>query len=616
LLPDGRVLVLGGVDASGAVVSQPEMFDPATRQFREASIEALIPRAYQSATVLGDGRVLVTGGLDDRAQPVYDSELWNPTTGDVEVANARLQTPRGKHLAMLLPGGSVLLSGGFLPDGRPADGGEIFDPKTDNVRSVASPEAHALVQSLDGPQAPAIQDSTPAAEATGVRGQDPLVVRFNKRMAVTSLTGQSITLVGPAGAEPIKVVAVEQGMLAFVWPAKELLPASRYTLFVNGATDNAQRPLPMAAIGFDTAAKAAVPDGLAALFDTAPNSVGGLQPTPQEAQLDAQRSQLSAGELQILSLAEANDEAEDWVPGRENFTGRWRADRAASPLESLSPLQARPAITALSGQVLGMNGHAVPGVTLRIGGQEVRTDVTGRFLLQGLQPGFAKMEIDGVTADRSDAHYGYYAARIALKPGQTTVVPYTIWMPRLDPAGTVHIAAPTTTETIVSSPRIPGLELHIPAGTVIRDRQGKIVTELNLTAIPVDRPPFPVPDLGVPVYFTVQPGGAVLQSVTGKPAPGARLFYPNFKGEVPGARGTFWNYDPEDREWFVYGLGTISPNARQAIPDDGVVIHELTGAMFDGGNTPGPQAGPVCTAEDEGDDQCGVGGDPVSTTAS
>ncbi|HEX4419064.1 MAG TPA: RHS repeat-associated core domain-containing protein [Kofleriaceae bacterium] len=148
---------------------------------------------------------------------------------------------------------------------------------------------------------------------------------------------------------------------------------------------------------------------------------------------------------------------------------------------------------------------------------------------------------------------------------------------------------------------------------MIRDRQGQIVTELNLTAIPVDRPPFPVPDLGVPVYFTIQPGGAVLESVTGKPGPGARLFYPNFNHEVPGAHGTFWNYDPDDREWFVYGLGTISPDATQTIPDDGVVIHELTGAMIDGSNTPAPPGPPPCYGDLE-DEDCGVGGDPVNLT--
>jgi len=452
------------------------------------------------------------------------------------------------------------------------------------------PEMRGLAQAPERHDAPVILDSVPAAEAVGVQGQGPLVIRFSKCMAVASLSARSITLVGPAGAEPVTVVPAEQGLLTFVWPGKELMPASRYTLFISGATDDAQRPLPLSAIGFDTAAK------------TSEASVAQVAERPEasRADRDAELARLSLAERQAVLQAERSADPEDWIPGPEHFKGRWHADRARSPLQSLSRLQAPVGITALSGQLLGMNGHAVAGVTLRIGERETRTDLTGRFLLQGIDPGFSKMEIDGASANGPDAHYGYYAARIEIKPNQTNVVPYVIWMPRLDPAGNVHIVAPTTAETVVTSPRIPGLELHIPAGTVIRDRQGRIVTELNLTAIPVDRPPFPVPDLGVPVYFTIQPGGAVLQSVTGKPGAGARLFYPNFRSEVPGARGVFWNYDPEDREWFVYGQGTISRDGKQAIPDEGVVIHELTGAMFNGGNTPPPNGPPTCDCGDSG----------------
>ncbi|HEX3480237.1 MAG TPA: Ig-like domain-containing protein, partial [Kofleriaceae bacterium] len=473
----------------------------------------------------------------------------------------------------------------------------------------AQPSADPASQDFDGSQPPAIESTTPAAEATGVSGRNPLMVQFNKHMAEASLNTRDITLVGPAGAEPVHLVPLQRGRVVFVWPDKELLPASRYTLFIQGATDGAQRPLPLAAIGFDTAAK---PAGTAAIVATdlpgaAPDTAGSPSGAAAQAAIDADAQLRQLGPVEQLAVQQANvgRDPEDWQPGPEHFHGRWRADREPSPLQALPPLQGPDGTTALSGQVLGMNGRAVPGVTLRIADHEIRSDVTGRFLLQGVPAGSVKLEIDGETANRPDAHYGYYAARVDLEPGTTTVLPYVIWMPRLDPAGTVHISAPTTVETVVTSPRIPGLELHIPAGTVIRDRQGKIVTELNMTAIPVDRPPFPVPDLGVPVYFTVQPGGAVLQSVTGKPAPGARLFYPNFKHELPGARGTFWNYDPEDRGWFVYGLGTISHDATQAIPDDGVVIHELTGAMFNGGDTPGPNGPPPC-------DCGGSAGDPVS----
>jgi RHS repeat-associated protein len=481
------------------------------------------------------------------------------------------------------------------------------------VLTVADPALTRSSQSAMIPSAagaatpPALQGSTPAAEATGVSGRIPLVVRFTRPMAAASLSTQSVTLLGPIGAEQIRVLPL--GHLAIVQPLQELLPASRYTLFINGATDDAQRPLPLSTIGFDTAAKSAEVAGGGAVSDAAQ-----IASADRPADATAQLAQLGSVERLAIAQTDATQDPEDWVPGPQHFKGRWRADRTSSPMQTLPPLQAPAGATALSGQVLGMNGRAVPNVTLRVDDREARTDLTGRFLLQGLSPGFAKMEIDGVTANRGDAYYGYYAARIEIKSGRTTVVPYTIWMPRLDPAGTVRIAAPTTTETVVTSPCIPGLELHIPAGTVVRDRHGNIVTDLNLTAIPVDRPPFPVPSLDVPVYFTIQPGGAVLQSVTGEPSPGARLFYPNFNHEVPGARGAFWNYDPEEREWFVYGQGTISPDARQAIPDDGVVIHELTGAMFNGSNAPGPDGPPVCVAGngDGIDVVCGYGGDPVS----
>src|SRR5262249_59111527 len=105
----------------------------------------------------------------------------------------------------------------------------------------------------------------------------------------------------------------------------------------------------------------------------------------------------------------------------------------------------------------------------------------------------------------------------------------------------------------VSSPSIPGLELHLPPNVVIRDRDGNVVTELNLTAIPVNQAPFPLPSLSVPVYFTIQPGGAVIPSLTPE-VTGARLFYPNFHRQLPGAKGAFWNYDASSRDWYIYGL--------------------------------------------------------------
>jgi YD repeat-containing protein len=99
----------------------------------------------------------------------------------------------------------------------------------------------------------------------------------------------------------------------------------------------------------------------------------------------------------------------------------------------------------------------------------------------------------------------------------------------------------------------------------------------------------------------------------------ARLYYPNYQRQLPGAKGLVWNYDPTGVGWFVYGLGTVSADGRQLVPDAGVVLQEFTGAMFNGDTPPPPDGGPG----DDDDDGCGPnpdegcpdsaeGGEPVS----
>jgi len=100
-------------------------------------------------------------------------------------------------------------------------------------------------------------------------------------------------------------------------------------------------------------------------------------------------------------------------------------------------------------------------------------------------------------------------------------------MTPLDTAHKVTIPSPTTGEFVVTSPALPGLEVHLPPNATIKDYDGKVVRELSITKIPITRPPFPSPGgVAVPFYFTVQPGGSYIY-VTGSGPAGARLFYPN-----------------------------------------------------------------------------------------
>jgi N-acetylneuraminic acid mutarotase len=80
LLPDGRVLIVGGGANGGpesGTFSSGEVYDPATGTWAPtASMTAA--RARFSATLLADGRVLVVGGVDDRgdSEPLASAELY------------------------------------------------------------------------------------------------------------------------------------------------------------------------------------------------------------------------------------------------------------------------------------------------------------------------------------------------------------------------------------------------------------------------------------------------------------------------------------------------------------------------------------------------------------
>jgi Domain of unknown function (DUF6531) len=155
-----------------------------------------------------------------------------------------------------------------------------------------------------------------------------------------------------------------------------------------------------------------------------------------------------------------------------------------------------------------------------------------------------------------------------------------------------QLASPTAQETVITTPRIPGLELHLPPQTVITDRDGKVVREISITPIPVDQPPFPLPPgVQVPIYFTIQPGGAyVAVHAYGNAREGAWLVYPNYTNRPVGTEHQFWHYDPEEKGWHVYGMGAVAAGGRQVVPNRDVVLYEFTGAMIDG-QDPGPDGG-------------------------
>jgi hypothetical protein len=129
LLPDGRVLVMGGTDSVN-VLKSSELFDPSTETWR-ASGDMKAARRGHSATLLADGKVLVTGGFDGKAA-LATAEIYDPSTGVWTATLGPMVSSRRFHSAVLLSDGKVLIAGGVVGPLVTADpkATELYNPAT------------------------------------------------------------------------------------------------------------------------------------------------------------------------------------------------------------------------------------------------------------------------------------------------------------------------------------------------------------------------------------------------------------------------------------------------------------------------------------------------------
>jgi hypothetical protein len=151
LLPDGAVLLAGGLDNNGNILGSAELFEPGANGGPDAftalgpamtPLQMNTPRVAHSATYLDPqtvagprgGMVLIAGGSFDLSAELYDPSTgtFSCVSGNPGACNASMRDVRFLHTATLLDSGLVLFAGGSLLTARgqlfPESSAELFDP--------------------------------------------------------------------------------------------------------------------------------------------------------------------------------------------------------------------------------------------------------------------------------------------------------------------------------------------------------------------------------------------------------------------------------------------------------------------------------------------------------
>ena len=140
LLNTGNILIAGGMTENlnmppgtpTPVTATAELFNAGSLTFSYTTGSLATPRAAHTATLLPDGKVLIVGGVDANGQALASAELYDPATGTFSGAGS-LQTPRTYHYASLnsVPPGQptqVFIYGGSTTGlSKPDDGWELWD---------------------------------------------------------------------------------------------------------------------------------------------------------------------------------------------------------------------------------------------------------------------------------------------------------------------------------------------------------------------------------------------------------------------------------------------------------------------------------------------------------
>jgi hypothetical protein len=251
---------------------------------------------------------------------------------------------------------------------------------------------------------------------------------------------------------------------------------------------------------------------------------------------------------------------------RANFTGN-----LLTPVIFMAEaLEAAPGgETTVSGRVLDQNLRALPNVIVRIGGQQTRTGVDGRFVLRTVASGpHQLLELIGRDQITLPGRWPNITYDMDVLQGVDNDLGRPLFLPRVNPGIAFPLDANgiVTQDTTVELPVVggePPIRITAEAGTHVTFPPDVTDKRLSVTRIATNRVPMTLEDgRATNLYISVQPSGAIFE-------PALKVSFPNLDRLPAESEVLLMSFDHDAGRYVKVGTGHVSADGRSVNSDPG-----------------------------------------------
>lgn len=227
--------------------------------------------------------------------------------------------------------------------------------------------------------------------------------------------------------------------------------------------------------------------------------------------------------------------------------------------------------TYFQGQVAATTGEPLVNVRVLAAGQTAYTDVNGKFHFTNIPVGLTlfHFQTDAVTNPGS---YTPVNLGFEILENQNTLWDRPVYLVKFDPSQGVMVQSNSPNPQTVTNPNLPGVQLVIPANTVVKFPDGGTNEVVTIINVPVDQAPNCLgPGFRPSRLISIQPENTTLSQP-------AQLTLPNDFSAPNGIHMHLMNLDVASGKFIITGTGTITNGSFVTDPNSGVATFDWFGA--------------------------------------